>query len=60
MSYAASLMHEIIMATDPESFMKIKTIQKLDCFHKNVIVKSGWLLLCQLSKKIIQTMSNHC
>ena len=53
------VLHKIIMVTNPESFMKIRTIQKLDRFYKSVVVKSDWLLLCQLSKKIIETMSNH-
>ena len=53
------VLYKIIMVTNPESFMKIRTIQKLDRFYKSVVVKSDWLLLCQLSKKIIETMSNH-
>ena len=40
--------------------MKFKIIQKLRCFINFAFVISHWLFLCQLTKKIMNTVSNHC
>ena len=49
-----------VLKTNPESFVKIITIQVLEGFNQNASIKTQRLFFRQLSKKIIQTMTKHC